>query len=192
MNNYTDKLQKLIDEVKNTNIIKTDDFPNINLYMDQITTFMDSSLNEFKRYNKDKILTKTMINNYAKAKILPPPIKKKYNKNHMMLLVIIYHLKSIISINDINKLLKPITDELNINENSETLEKVYIEFTKLQNLENQNIFDSLIEQNNYLNSQSIGSIMNKDKIYPIISILNLAIQANKEKRLAEKILDNFL
>ena len=192
MNNYTDKLQKLIDEVKNTNIIKTDDFPNINLYMDQITTFMDASLNEFKRYNNDKILTKTMINNYAKAKILPPPIKKKYNKNHMMILVIIYHLKSIISINDINKLLKPITDELNINENSETLEKVYIEFIKLQNLENQNIFDSLIEQNNYLNSQSIGSIMNKDKIYPIISILNLAIQANKEKRLAEKILDNFL
>lgn len=47
--------------------IKTEDIPNIGLYMDQVTTFMDEQLEACKRYEDDKILTKTMINNYAKT-----------------------------------------------------------------------------------------------------------------------------
>ena len=53
--------------------IKTEDIPNIGLYMDQVTTFMDEQLEACKRYEDDKILTKTMINNYAKNNLLPAP-----------------------------------------------------------------------------------------------------------------------
>lgn len=51
-----------------------------------------------------------MINNYAKNDLLPPPLKKKYSKEHLLVLVFIYYFKSILSITDIQALLKPITD----------------------------------------------------------------------------------
>ena len=109
MEGFIKNLEVIINESIKEETIELSDIPNIDLYMDQVTTFMEESLKSYKRYPVDKVLTKTMINNYAKAKLFPSPLKKKYTKNHLMLLVIIYHLKSILSINDINKLLKPIT-----------------------------------------------------------------------------------
>ena len=82
--------------------IKTEDIPNIGLYMDQVTTFMDEQLEACKRYEDDKILTKTMINNYAKNNLLPAPEKKKYSKEHVLTLLFIYYFKNLLSI----KLLK--------------------------------------------------------------------------------------
>ena len=59
--------------------MKIEDIPNIDLYMDQVTTLMEENLRQSTRYpGEDKILTKTMINNYAKNDLLPPPVKKKY------------------------------------------------------------------------------------------------------------------
>ena len=71
---------------------------------------METQLSSSKRYEEDKILTKTMINNYAKNNLLPPPEKKKYSKEHMLVLIFIYYFKNILSIKDIETLLKPITD----------------------------------------------------------------------------------
>ena len=90
--------------------IKTEDIPNIGLYMDQVTTFMDEQLEACKRYEDDKILTKTMINNYTKNKLLPPSNKKKYSREHIFLLIMIYYLKSILSISDIQSLLEPLSE----------------------------------------------------------------------------------
>ena len=73
--------------------INPSDIPAIDLYMDQVTTFMDTHLSASKRFGEDKILTKTMINNYAKNNLLPPPEKKKYSKNHILLLIFIYYFK---------------------------------------------------------------------------------------------------
>ena len=85
----------------NLQLINAQDIPAIDLYMDQVTTFMEKHLNSSKRYETDKVLTKTMINNYAKNKLLPPPEKKKYSKEHVLMLVFIYYFKNIMSINDI-------------------------------------------------------------------------------------------
>ena len=81
--------------------------PEIDLYMDQVTTFMEDKLKKQRRYPEDKILTKTMINNYTKNKLLPPPVKKKYNQDHLLTLIYTYYLKNILSISDINTLLTP-------------------------------------------------------------------------------------
>ena len=91
--------------------IKPEDIPNIDLYMDQVTTFMEDHLSNTKRSRDDKILTKTMINNYAKNDLLPPPEKKKYSREHIMLLIFIYYFKNILSINDIDKLMGPLRED---------------------------------------------------------------------------------
>ena len=101
-------LHDLLNSLDSLEGIRPGEIPNIALYMDQVTTFMDAQLASSRRFESDKVLTKTMINNYAKNKLLPPPVKKKYSPEHMMLLVFIYYFKNILSITDIQTLLAPI------------------------------------------------------------------------------------
>lgn len=105
--------------------IDSGEIPAIDLYMDQVTTFMDTHLSGTKRNPEDKTLTKTMINNYVKDHLIPSPEKKKYSKDHVLLLLMIYYSKNILSINDIATILKPITDTLFHTEGTYTLEDFY-------------------------------------------------------------------
>ena len=85
--------------------VKPEKVPYIDIYMDQVTGFMEEHLKRVKRHDSDKILTKTMINNYTKAKLLPPPEKKKYSREHMFMLLFIYYYKGILSLDDLKVLL---------------------------------------------------------------------------------------
>ena len=109
--NTEDLLNSILESVGGIDYIHPVDIPNIDLYMDQVTTFMEEQLSSTKRYEDDKILTKTMINNYAKNNLLPPPIKKKYSKEHLLVLIFVYYFKNLLSIKDIEILLKPLTDK---------------------------------------------------------------------------------
>ena len=100
-----DMINSILASVSRIDYIKPDDIPNIELYMDQVTTFMEEQLASTKRYDEDKILTKTMINNYAKNKLLPPPEKKRYSREHILMLIFIYYFKNILSISDIQTIL---------------------------------------------------------------------------------------
>lgn len=104
------KVRELLDELLQNRGIRPEDIPNIELYMDQVTTFMDEHLSGYKRYPEDKVLTKTMINNYTKNRLLPPSNKKKYSKEHVFLLIMIYYYKSILSISDIQNLMSTLTE----------------------------------------------------------------------------------
>lgn len=106
-----DVLNSILESITRIDYIKPEDIPSIPLYMDQVTTFMDNQLKASKRYDDDKVLTKTMINNYAKNNLIPPPLKKKYSKEHLLLLIFVYYFKNILSINDIQTLLGPITEK---------------------------------------------------------------------------------
>lgn len=110
MKTNEERLQDLMEFLDTLTRINPSDIPAIDLYMDQVTTFMDTHLAAYKRSGEDKILTKTMINNYAKNNLLPPPLKKKYSKNHILLLVLIYYFKNVLSFNDIEQLLSPISE----------------------------------------------------------------------------------
>ena len=104
-------LSSILESISRIDYIKHGQIPNIDLYMDQVTTFMEEGLERTKRYSEDKILTKTMINNYAKNNLLPPPVKKKYSREHILTLIFIYYFKNLLSIKDIETLLEPITSK---------------------------------------------------------------------------------
>lgn len=106
-----DLLNSILASLDRIEHIRVDEIPNINLYMDQVTTFMDKRLRSTTRDPDDKIMTKTMINNYAKNDLLPSPDKKKYSKEHIIVLIFIYYFKGLLSINDIQTLLNPLTDQ---------------------------------------------------------------------------------
>ena len=131
-----DLINSIIESLNRIHHIKLEDIPNIDLYMDQVTTFMESRLrNSTRNPGEDKILTKTMINNYAKNDLLPPPVKKKYSKEHLILLIFIYYYKGILSINDIQILLKPLTEKYFQTNGDLNLGTIYEEVFSLEKAE---------------------------------------------------------
>lgn len=118
-NDYIDR------HLKNIDLIKPEDIPNIDLYMDQVTTFMEDHLGRLKRTEDDKVLTKTMINNYAKNDLLPSPEKKKYSKDHVLLLTFIYYFKSFLTIGDIKTLTCDLTENYFKSEKKPALADIY-------------------------------------------------------------------
>ena len=127
-----DLLNSILDSLSRIDYIHPGEIPNIDLYMDQVTTFMETQLSSTKRYEQDKILTKTMINNYAKNHLLPAPVKKKYSKEHLLVLIFIYYFKNLLSIHDIELLLKPLTEKYFQTSEDFDLSAVYKEVCQLE------------------------------------------------------------
>ena len=127
-----DMLNSILESISRISYIKHEEIPEIDLYMDQVTTFMESHLSSSRRHEGDKILTKTMINNYAKNNLLPPPVKKKYSKEHLLMLTFIYYLKNILCINDIQTLLDPISQNYFSGDGSMDMTELYNEIMNLE------------------------------------------------------------
>lgn len=126
-------VNSILESLSRVEHIKLDEIPDIDLYMDQVTTLMDNKLRVTTRYpGEDKILTKTMINNYTKNDLLPPPVKKKYSKEHVILLIFIYYYKGILSISDIQTLLQPITEKYFQNGREFGLPEIYEEVFRME------------------------------------------------------------
>ena len=135
MKTNDERIQDILNHLDTLSYIRPEEIPGIDLYMDQVTTFMDEHLKDTKRYPEDKVLTKTMINNYAKNNLLPAPNKKKYSKEHILLLIFIYYFKNILSINDIEELFRPITTGHFARKDGLPLEDIYREIFSLESKE---------------------------------------------------------
>ena len=193
MNTFNEMVAKIAAQVRSSNIIEIEDNPNIDLYMDQVTTFMDKCLAQYKRYDDDKVLTKTMINNYTKAKIFPAPVKKKYSRTHLMLLIMIYHLKSVLSIKDIAILFQSALSEPNKMKHEKMIESIYSGFVSLQKQTITYLAGAAEGKpdESFYGKESI-LMYDDDETKRIMMTLALAIRANTEKQLAEKVLDLYL
>ena len=132
--------EELIEYFHSLDHITTEDIPNIDLYMDQVTGFMDQHLDPIKRHHEDKALTKTMINNYAKNKLLPPPDRKRYNREHMLILLFIYYYKGILQLNDIEVILRPLNEKYFSGHPTVSLTDIYDEVFTMEPDEKKRIF----------------------------------------------------
>lgn len=173
--------------------IRAEDIPDIDLYVDQVTTFMESHLkNTTRNPGEDKILTKTMINNYAKNDLIPPPLKKKYSKDHVLLLIFIYYYKGILSISDIQELLEPITDRYFQNGEAYDLARVYEEVFGLERRQKDNL-KADVEEKFRIAQNTFEDAPEKDrkflKIFSFVCMLSFDVYV--KKLLIEKMIDGF-
>ncbi len=187
-------IRSLIDSLKDVKYIMPDDIPNIDLYMDQVTTFMDKHLKSSKRYNEDKLLTKTMINNYTKNELLPPPNKKKYTKEHMFLLIFIYYFKNILSINDIQSIFNPLTERYYGDKSKIKLEKIYEEIFRLEKEQTDALTKDMIRKMTKA-KESFSEITDKedhDFLTSFSFISMLCFDVYMRKHMIEKMIDDAL
>ncbi|MBQ6407298.1 MAG: DUF1836 domain-containing protein [Butyrivibrio sp.] len=189
-----DLMNSVIASLGRIDVISLDEMPNIDLYMDQLTTFMDERLKKTTRHpESDKILTKTMINNYAKNDLLPPPIRKKYSKDHLILLIFIYYLKSILSINDIQTLLQPLKERFHVSDDELNLNRIYETAYELQTEELEPVIEDLKKKyQRSLKTFDDDSLSEEEKkrmqLFSFITLLSYDVYV--KKLLIEKMLDN--
>ncbi|HYE09227.1 MAG TPA: DUF1836 domain-containing protein [Patescibacteria group bacterium] len=192
-----DEKQKNFDDIIKdlclTDEIKLSDIPNIGLYVDQVIGFIEEHMCHVKRNENDKLITKTMVGNYTRDGVLMPSKNKKYSKSHIIMLILIYNLKQILSIEDIKTLFSPIMKDINTTSDDVIpLEDVYstlldiksVEFESFGNLFNEK-FNLVQERLEHVESQ------NKDIAEIFLTIITLIAQANAQKRLAEKLIDKY-
>ena len=187
-----DLLQSILDSLDRIDYIRPDDIPDIELYMDQVTTFMDNRLkNAARNPEVDKILTKTMINNYAKNDLLPPPVRKKYSREHMLLLIFIYYFKGILSISDIQTVLKPITDRFFAGNEGLKLETIYNEVFSLEREEVEVMKQDVVRK--YHKAQetfSDAAAEDQEFLQTFSFICILSFDVYVKKMLIEKLIDS--
>ena len=190
--NPKDVLNSIIESLERIDYIKPRDIPNIDLYMDQVTTFMEEHLKTSKRYPEDKILTKTMINNYAKNHLLPSPEKKKYSKEHMLLLIYIYYFKGILSIGDIQSLLDPLTERYFRADDSLNMQSIYEEVFSLEKDQVEQMKNDVIEKYKTA-SATFSDAPEEDKRFQqaFTFICLLSFDVYVKKQVIEKLIDEF-
>ncbi len=183
-------LSQMIEELKLDEKIDQDMIPNLDLYMDQVITLFEDKLTHTKRYKEDKLLTKTMINNYIKDKVLMPAVKKKYTKEHILLMILLYDLKQVLAIGDIKHLFGILINNGEIG--SEVLSELYQIVLDLK-LEEANAFRkeiSHIEESIKVQEERLSlEGIDEEKIISMLQVILLTEKANYYKRLAEKIVD---
>lgn len=172
--------------------VAASEMPNIDLYMDQVTTFMEDHLEHCKRYPEDKILTKTMINNYAKNRLLPPPDKKKYSKDHMLFLVFIYYFKNILSINDIQTLLGPMTDRYFKNESGTDMTWLYNHIMEQEPEQSVRVASEIEDLSEKAKNFFPDAPEEEQEYLQLLSIIALlSYDVYQKKQLIEKLIDSY-
>ena len=193
MNYNKESLNKLVEEIIGAKDISIVEIPCVDLYMDQVTTFFNEKLGSLKRNEEDKILTKTMINNYTKGKVLMPAKNKKYTNEHIILLTLIYNMKQTISINDINTIFDPLIDLKAPKSIRIPLEDLYNNFLDIKEVQNKEFARDINKDTEFI-KEKINEMGKEDGelIELILMVLLLINKANMQKRMAEKLIDNFL
>lgn len=186
-----DMLGSILSSIARIDYIKLDDIPNIDLYMDQVTTFMEEQLASTKRYDDDKILTKTMINNYTKNNLLPPPVKKKYSREHVLVMIFIYYFKNILSIKDIEMLLHPLTEKYFHKDGAFNLTSIYEEVCSMEKAD----VEPLMEEMKEIYTRAMDSFTEapeEDQAYlQLFSLIcSLSFDVYVKKMIIEKLIDS--
>ncbi|MDO4337347.1 MAG: DUF1836 domain-containing protein [Eubacteriales bacterium] len=185
-----DMINSILESVSKVDYIKPEDLPNIDLYMDQVTTFMEAQLASSKRYPDDKILTKTMINNYAKNNLLPSPEKKRYSKEHLLLLIFIYYFKNILSISDIQTLLGPITEKYFKSTGEKDLTYIYNEVFSMEKSQIDLLIKDLLRRYHAAEATfSDADEEDQDFLKRFSFICLLSFDVYMKKRLIEQLID---
>ncbi len=99
-------IKNLDEEIKKFHLPRWNEIPEIDLYIDQVVSLLENYLSNYIKSDNEKensVITKTMINNYVKHGVIKAPINKKYNKENIAYLFVVFILKQIYSIDEIKK-----------------------------------------------------------------------------------------
>jgi len=173
---WKDGVREIAREMADAPQVGRSEIPDIEIYMDQLTTYLDKHLGFYNREKGAPFVTRSMVNNYSKAGLLPPPVSKRYSRVHIMVLSLVCQLKRLFTIQDLGRLLAPVT------ENEEGAEELYQRFLTAQ----RESFARTPEMAESL----LGAMEEGDEAQAKAALVTqLAVRAQRDLLLAERILD---
>lgn len=186
-----ENINQIIDSLGLETSLTLDEIPKIDLYMDQVIQLFENKFNDSKRNEDEKVLTKTMINNYAKGKLIFPIQNKKYSKEHLILISLIYQLKGALSINDIKVTLNGLNKKI-VNEELD-LDSFYSSYLHLTG-QNAAGFKVDIEErvNDVKKEVSEAQKENSAYLEQVLMVSSLVHMSNLYRRVAEKLVDEIV
>ena len=190
-----ESLMDIINKMKEIDYIDPAIIPDIELYMDQVTTFMNIHLGACKRSDAEKVLTKTMINNYTKNDVLPPPVRKKYSKDHMCLLILLYYFKNVLSIDDIQRIFHPLKEMFYDDKNKSVgIDEIYAQIFTMEKKMTDKLTKDVLRR--FQDSQNLFSEVEDERESDYLSrfafICLLSFDAYLKKQMVERLIDETL
>ena len=172
------KLHTWLESLSQFSLPNWDGLPDLDLYMDQVVTYLERELHTISASETENIITPWMINNYVKGRLIPIPEKKKYSKDHLAYMIAICVVKQILSINDI---------------------KQFLDFNKFNNVDIQTLYDFIRDTQKTAIDEITTDANNK--IEPLLKhnddnevtkelydyATNLAVEASIKKIIANRI-----
>lgn len=191
---YEEFVKRTIEEFVAKGNIPSDHYPDMEIYMDQVANFMNKELKVYKKNDKDKVITKTMIGNYVKHNMLPRPVNKKYSKDHLILLTLIYYLKGIFQMDEIEKLMKPLIDNYNSEfDDKINLTSIYEGILAVQEIQRDTMAQKTREtMENIKYNLKEAELSDDDMLELFMLIVNLSMKAEAEKYLAQHLLNEYV
>lgn len=191
---YEEFVRNMVEEYIAKGKICVNDFPDMEIYMDQAETLLNRELGIYRKSEKDKVITKTMIGNYVKHSMLPRPVNKKYSKDHLILLTLIFYLKGMFQMEEIEKIVKPLIDNYNSEfDDKIDLEALYGCILEVQSAEEDELSRSvnrIIEDSKYQLREA--QLSDDDMLELFMLIVNLSMKADAQKFLAHKLLQEYI
>jgi len=186
-----EKINEILEGLGLETNLKLDEIPNIDLYMDQLIQLFENKFADSKRNDEEKILTKTMINNYAKGKLIFPIKNKKYSKEHLILMSLIYQLKGALSINDIQTTLDGINKRI-IKEDIE-IDAFYNSYLNLSQKNVADFNEDISERVKDVNEE-VSKMEDRNSPYleQVLMISSLVHMSNLYRKVAEKLVDEIV
>ena len=179
MPSLQDFLIKWADELEQYRTPSWNTFPNIDLYMDQVITWLERQMGIFSQQDGEKPVTPSMINNYVKNQVIPRPVQKKYTRDHLAYLIAVLNLKQVLSLSDITKLIAKLTSEKDV-------ETIYEQFAQMQ-VEALRITAERVKK---LSEMSEGEPDNQETEEKFCNLaLKLSLEANSYSMAAKAILN---
>ena len=189
---YEEFLNQVMDKYAKTGLLLPDEMPEVELYMDQVVSLLNKELAVYKEKEQD-VFTKSMVSNYVKHKVLPKPENKKYNKEHMVILNMIFQLKSIFQMDEMKVLFKSfVENHESILEEQYDMEGLYDSLLRSRDKEILQMTNHIHEDIEYVKAVMEEMGTSDDDAHEIMGvILILAIQSNASRLMARKLLNEY-
>lgn len=190
---YEEFIKQTVEDFVKGGVVDSKAFPDMDLYMDQAVLFINKHLDVYKKEEKDAVMTKTMVGNYSKHHLIPRPQNKRYTREHLILLTLIFYLKGTFQMEEIQTLMEPFID----NYNSEFDEKfdflmIYETILNLYQEEQDHLLSEVtVDMDKIKKNLNDAELEDDDTTELFILIANLAMKANAQKFLAQKLMNEY-
>ena len=188
---YEQFAEKLALEYQKKGLADGKSVPDIDLYIDQMVSCLNSELSLYAK-NGEGPITKGIVSNYTKHKMIPGPEGKRYTKDHCIFMLLVYYLKGCFSMDQVQRLMKPILSNYDSAWDDNVDMQAYYKEILAAVRKSEEDFSEQLQERILANKKFLADRGSDDDISELILLITMLImRSNEERYMAEKLLDEY-